>query len=471
MPKTESQPFYNVMPEAAGNPVPMRKVSAVKADAIFKSDKPAVVSTTGVTPDTTITLNGPTGAKRSFFSRKSVLIPLFIIILSIAGVATWLVSGALKKAPEEVVTPVQTEDQQPADPDVTTPGDWLARFFGSETCTNKPVCADASDPDRDGLTNKEENTEETDPNKPDSDNDGIADGDEFHIFKSEPLISRTYRNGKFNDADFVKGGFDIATNAKYTNEQLAAIKALVKEKGLHQPTLTTIGTVALSLYDFQDPNAPALDPSIDQSPQGKLDRDTNRQANIKKIGAALLKYQETKKAYPATSDFVAMVEAIKPFNTTVATNYVDPINVQQYVYGYTGSTSDFTLSYFSETQNQLIKYGAKDAIDTKNKENAAVNNDQRMADLENIASALKVYSSMQVSTQSDKLYVFPTKEQYPNVLVENHLITSVPKDPSGNAYDYQVTPNYESFTLKALYQNPPKGTTGYMCNELECKNF
>ncbi len=470
----ETQPFYNVMPEAVGKGIPLRKVTAAKADAVFKADSTpgisqAVAAGAGPTAST-ITMPKLNNGLFSFFTRKAVLIPILVIIIALAGVGTWLVSSALKddsQSNDEPITPLET-----INPDVTTPGDWLARFFGTETCTTITTCGDTADPDRDGLANKEEYDKGADPNNPDSDSDGIADGDEHHIFKSDPLISRTYREGQYNDADFVKGGYDFVTDLPYTDEQLATIKNRIKERGLHQPTLTTIGTVALSLYDFRDPNAPPIDPNIDQSPQAKLDRDTQRQATIKKIGGALLKYRTDKKSFPATSDFIAMSDAIRSFNT-VATNYNDPIGKDQYVYGYSAGERNlnFTLSYFSETQNQLIKYTTKDAEETEAKETAAVQNEQRMADLENIKSALLIYSAANVDSNSDKIYAFPTRDQYPNILVEKRYITSVPKDPNGNSYSYEVNDTFDSFTLKAVFQNPPKGVTGYICNELECKNY
>lgn len=465
MPKIETQPFYNVMPEASGGKrVLPKKVNASKAAGVFGTKTPAATGPTA----TNITLEGK---KHGFLSRKAILIPLIIIVLAVIGIPAWLIIKSTNKPEEQPINTTPTE--QVGDPDVTTPGDWLARYFGSETCVNKNQCADASDPDHDGYTNKEEFDGGTDPNNPDSDSDGIADGDEKHIFSTDPLISRTYREGEYNDADFVKGGYDINSNTAYSAEQLVAIKAKIKEKGLHQPTLTTIGIVALELYDFKDPNSSLLDElNIDQSPQAKLDRDTQRQSTIKKIGGALLIYKNEKKSFPAGSDFVLMSDAIRSYNT-VATNYNDPINKDKYVYGYTAGSNnqDFTLTYYSETQNQLIKYMAKDAQDAAAKENAEKNNEQRMSDLENIKSALLVYSSTQSSSQSNNTNVFPTQDQYPNILVENRLITAVPKDPSGAPYSYQVNASYDSFTLKAVFENPPKGVTGYTCNEIECKNY
>jgi Bacterial TSP3 repeat len=457
MANLESQStFYNVMPEASGAKVANpRKVNAASTEKVFGT---AVAAPT--------VLSVPNHARGILLSKK-VLIPAGVLIIGLAGFATWKFTQK-PKATTPVEVPAAAEAPT-SDPDITTPPDWLNRYFGADTCTSKTTCGDSADPDRDGLTNKEEFDAGTDPNSPDSDTDGIADGDEHFIFESDPLISRSYRQGVYNDPDFIKGGYDVKTNLPYTEEQKAAIQAKIKEKGLHQPTLTTLGPIALTYYDFQDPNA-KVDLSIDQSPQAKLDRDTQRQSTIKKIGGALLKYKKDKKTYPKATDFTAMSEAISPYNT-VATNYNDPINKEQYVYGYqpTNNALDFTLSYFSETQNQLIKYTAKNAEDTAVKENAQTNDQQRIADLENIKSALMIYSSSNVDSNSDKINVFPTNDQYPFAL--DKTLTKIPKDPNGSDYVYNSPDPYDTFTLKAVFEAPPAGMKGYVCNQDECKNY
>lgn len=463
MPETDST-FYNVMPEANSKSIAsVRKVNAASADKVFGT---TVVSKSNVT-------GGVKKHMANAMRNKIFLAVAGIIALLILGTGGYAVYRQLHKTTPEPVAVDNTNTQQTqADADVTTSPDWLAKYFGAETCTIKTTCADASDPDKDGLSNKEEFDLGTDPNNPDSDSDGISDGDEKHIFSSDPLLSRTFRDGQYNDADFVKGGYDIGTNTAYTPDQMTQIKSKVKELGLHQPTLTTIGTLALSLYDFTDPNGNDLSKlNIDQSPQAKLDRDTQRQSTIKKIGAALIKYLNAKKSYPVTSDFVAMNDAITSYNT-VATNYNDPINQDQYVYGYQSDAKgfDFTLTYYSETQNQLIKYTAKNAQDAAKKDNAQTNDQQRVTDLENIKSALLIYSSSMVDSNSNQVYVFPTKDQYPAVLIPRY-ITTMPKDPNGSSYIYEPSPGLDSFTLTATFEAPTAGKTGYKCDQENCKEF
>ncbi len=455
--------FFNVMPEVTGvrpaKPLTERNVNSAGADKIFGTTKaaPAVLSVSKA-------------KSKSIFLSIKFLIPAAIILLGVFGLIIWKMFLAGDKTPEVVNdAPALTEEK--VSEDTTTPADWLARFFGAETCTVVSTCGDKADPDRDGLGNKEEFDLGTDPNNPDSDSDGLADGDEHHIFESEPLLSKTFREGEYNDADFVKGGYDIKSNTPYNETQITDIKAKIKEKGLHQPTLTTIGEVAISLYDFKDPESSGLE-GVDQSPQAKLDRDTQRQNTMKKIGGALIKYKGEKKSYPKVADFIAMSEAISSYNT-VATNYNDPINKEKFVYGYEAINNalDFALTYFSETQNQLIKYTAKNAEETAAKEDGQIKDQQRMADLENIRSALMIYSSAYIDSNSDKINVFPTKEQYPSALIANKLLTTVPKDPNGQDYVYTTADPYDKFTLKAVFQAPASGVTGYMCTETDCRNY
>ena len=318
MPDPEPQSaFFNVMPDAASSKKAgtfPRKVDSTKTEAVFGSNKftPTVASSPTAN---NITLRY---RKPGLLNRKILLFPLVLLLAAGLAVPGWLIYKAKHKT--ETPPPAEektTEEDKPA-PDVTTPASWLNTYFGSETCVNKNKCADASDPDYDGFSNKDEYTEGTDPNNPDSDIDGIADGDEFHIFETDPLLTQTYHEGDYGDRDFVKGGYDIHTNAAYSPEQLAELKAKIKEKGLHQPTLTTLGPDALTLYEFQDPETAVLESlNVDQSPQAKLERDTQRQSTIKKIGGALLKYRESKKSFPSTNDFIAMSDAIRSFNTVV----------------------------------------------------------------------------------------------------------------------------------------------------------
>ncbi len=51
----------------------------------------------------------------------------------------------------------------------------------------RPLMGPLNDRDNDGLTNEEEETEGTNPLKPDTDEDGLTDGDEVHLYGTLPL--------------------------------------------------------------------------------------------------------------------------------------------------------------------------------------------------------------------------------------------------------------------------------------------
>ncbi len=451
----QSSAFYNVMPQVAQN-----KAAQVKP----QNTAPTVNTLQG---------RGPGTANKN----KAILIivPSLLVLLAIGGVVAWfLMDSNSEPVTQEVVTPPIAETPIETTPEVSTPPDWLLRYFGSETCTEINICGDSADADRDGLNNKKEHELATDPNLPDSDGDGLADGDEVNIFKSNPLLSKTWRGeGDYRDPDFVKNGYDINTNEPYNESEIIEIKSRVKEFGMHQPTISTLGDVAITLYDFIDPTSSAmLNLNIDQSSEAKLDRDSQRLSTIKKIGGALIKYRNEKRTFPPGEDFVQMADTIKSYNT-VATNYNDPINLDRYVYGYRALNNnlDFELTYYSETQNLLIKYKASDAEAEALKNNTKEVDDNKKTDLERIRNALLIYSASEVDPNSEVVYVFPTVENYQAAMVPKYF-AALPKDPhTGQDYQYQVGELFDTFTIRAVLLNPAPGTTGYLCNQDECRDY
>ncbi len=386
----------------------------------------------------------------------------------------------------------------------TTPQSWRNNFFNA--CTDITVCGDEADPDHDGLSNLQEYKLGTDPNHNDSDGDGISDGDKVLVFGMDPLAAHNGTDPSYTDADYLKGGYDFKTGQLLPAAELSALTQRMNQYCLHEPTVTTLAGVLTSLYHFncQPGQAPAAQASstpvttatstptstpvslpsttptsvatstsmldIDQSPSAKENRDAQRTTTLQNIAVGLVKYFQQNKSYPDTTNFADMASTIKPYNL-VATNPVDPINQGQFVYSYTPSpnNSDFVLSYFSETENQLIQIHAADAQKTAAQQQADNYDEQRKTDLANIQTALLLYSNDNISTGQD--YVFPTEDKYQSSLVPKYL-AQMPKDPeTGQDYDYQVSQTFDAFTVKAALDDAPAGYSGYLCNEEECRYY
>lgn len=411
--------------------------------------------------------------------------PAYYVIKKIAssksGEETLLSEAALKLLAEEKEKKKKTgePEQQPA-PHKTS-SEWQKRFFGADTCQNLERCGDTADPDRDGLKNLDEYNQDTDPNNPDSDQDGLADGDEFFIFGSQPNNPRSAGDLAYNDAEYIKGGYNPAQkDALFTPDEISQVKEKMKTFGLHQPTVGTLSESLVKIYQFTSagdtPDNATSTPSasqfegIDFSPEAKQDRDAQRSTTIKNLAIALAKYYDDKKVYPATTDFITMFNEVKPY-VKVATNPADPLNKDVYIYTYTSSADaqDFTLTFFSESQNQIIRTRGADAKKYQQQEQAALYDDQRKTHLESLRTALLLYSANRAGGNQE--YVFPTKEAYPSVLMPE-FISEIPKDPKTNEpYEYQVAETFDSFTLKTLLDMPPTGRTGYLCNQEECRFY
>jgi hypothetical protein len=316
---------------------------------------------------------------------------------------------------------------------------------------------------------------ETDPNNNDSDQDGLSDGDEVNIFNTDPLKTHTAGNPKYSDADFMRGGYDIKTDKKMTEGQIKELTDRMNQEGLHQPTLTTLGDALIKIYNFgENSNKTSTSTpetlNIDQSLEAKQDRDAQRSNTIKNIGIALIKYQTDNKSFPKTTDFKDMHNQIKPY-LKVATNPEDPINKEPYIYTYvsTEAGDDFTLTFYSEVAAQIIKKHAADAQKDKTQEEANIFDDQRRNDLQTLRSALLLYSAQNVAGNQE--YVFPAEDKYKVNLVPTY-ITAIPKDPKTQTdYEYKVGETFDTFTLKTILDNPATGTTGYLCNQEECRNY
>ncbi len=353
--------------------------------------------------------------------------------------------------------------------------DWLLEHFEATDCAD---CSDLADPDADGATNLQEFQAKTNPKQSDTDTDGLADGDELQVFLCDPTNARTARNQQFTDADYMRGGWDCVFNStgdvKLSDDRKKQITEKIAQFGLHEPSKTSLGEPLTQFVVGAAPTptsaTPELPSFVDISADAQLERDMQRLTTIKNVAAALLQYKKELGAYPQVSNFAEMAQKVKPF-LQVATNVVDPVNVRPMVYGYQldQNGTAFLLTYYAETQKQIARYTeSKARMDTADE--GAENRDvQRSEDLDKIRAALLIYSA--ANSEANESFVFPLASVYESKIAPQYIPT-VPRDPlTGKAYPYEVSGDGATFTLKAVYEKPAAGMTGYLCNQEECRNY
>ncbi len=438
-----------------------------------------------------------------FLKQHKILVIIIFAILIIAYPAYYALNKfvLMPKGEESLLNEdavKSLEKKANAAKEYSTPEDWQLRFFGSKTCEHIDQCGDEADMDRDGLNNLTEYNKGTDPNNSDSDQDGLADGDEANVFDTDPGKKSTVDDPGYNDGQYIKGGYNPKVkDTLFSTDEISAIRQKMQSQGLHEPTLSTLGDSLLNIYKFSADSTDTKTPpdnsnngssttpesvkqatsttvsaltGFDVSAEAKQDRDTQRSTALKTVAIALDKYFEDKGTFPQKLKFADMYAQVKPY-VKVATNPQDPINKDKYVYAYMPSEDgeDFTLTFYSETQDQVIKINAKTAAKYRAEEEAAIFDDQRKTHLETIRSALLLYSANNAGGNQD--YVFPSAAALPTALVPQ-FIGEIPKDPkTDEAYNYEVSESFDSFTLKTYLDNPPTGRSGYMCNQEECRYY
>ncbi len=354
------------------------------------------------------------------------------------------------------------------------PAPWLQKYFGSATCSDQNVCGDGADPDHDGLTNLEEYKLGTDPNNPDSSGSGIADGDKVHIFNQDPLSDHTAGILKYTDAGDLKYKYNSRAHRPYTQAELGQIAANVKKYGLHEPTITTLGSDLVDFYTNGGSTPEANNSGSDSGAAADaLNRDAARADAIKAISFALIKYQQDNGAYPDTTDFATMIAAIQPIlSAGAAVKTVDPLNAPPYVYAYqsVNSGQDFKLSYYSETQKQEIDIDANQALQQYLKSQEDQRDAQRENDLQQINQALQLYSNDNENPGSPGQKVFPAESAWTQAI--SKYLTPIPVDPKTQQdYSYTTSPDNSTFAVQAVLEDPPSGDKGYVCTQDGCQYY
>lgn len=383
-----------------------------------------------------------------------------------------------KRVPPIVEKKPNTSEAAPGNGEVVSgasDAQWRVKHFGSSDCAE---CADSADSDADGASNGMEFTAGTDPKAADTDGDGLADGDEIAVFLCDPMNKYTAKNNAYTDADYMKGGwdcvFDPAGDIRLSDARKVQIADKIKQLRLHEPTLTTLGAAAAQF------GVPAASPAQPQptgvgegagaSAEVKLEHDTERVTTIKKVAAALVAYKQQLGGYPQVSSFSEMAQKIKPF-LGESVSVVDPVNVKPMTYEYqlNQSGSSFLLTYYSETQQQVVRYTESKALLEGGAADAKTRDAQRVKDLDKIRAALLIYSTATAS--ASETFAFPVPSQVESKLAPQYIPT-VPRDPlTKQLYPYEISEDGATFTLKAIFEKPAAGKTGYLCNQEECRGY
>jgi plastocyanin len=164
---------------------------------------------------------------------KTPYIIIGLLILVILGALAYFL---LWSAPTPADEPSQSK----------LPKIFLQKHFSAAACADMTVCGDEADPDNDGLTNYYEFIEQTDPNKNDFDEDGLADGDEIYVYLTNPIKKYTdpravAEESGYTDGSQIKNEYDpLAPGLKMSVERKAQIARAIQEHTLHEPTKTTL---------------------------------------------------------------------------------------------------------------------------------------------------------------------------------------------------------------------------------------
>jgi hypothetical protein len=160
---------------------------------------------------------GTYGLKEPTASRAIMLILGISIGLIVLVGGGWFMYATFIKSPEPAVSP-STGNLIPTQPlgstlggnEINTDSGELADSVVTDAAVdNTLLFGEPADTDADGLDDVREGQLETDPNHWDTDDDGLSDGEEVIIWKTNPLEADTDADG-YSDGAEVKAGYNPA---------------------------------------------------------------------------------------------------------------------------------------------------------------------------------------------------------------------------------------------------------------------
>ncbi len=218
---------YTLMPDMARKNMPAPPPEPVRI-APLPSNPPARSSSTAS--------NYSSASVKTFrLSRRQLFFIGGALLLLVLAISVYLmVKNASDRAKQPQV--IQTK----------LPKVWLNQHFATEACTDAKSCADDADPDSDGLSNYNEFKEGANPGLNDTDQDGLADGDEVNIYKTDPTLKYTDRRdiavtNDYNDAVSIVNQYDPLTpGIKMIAARIQQIADDTAKYQVHEPTITTL---------------------------------------------------------------------------------------------------------------------------------------------------------------------------------------------------------------------------------------
>lgn len=102
----------------------------------------------------------------------------------------------------------------------------------------------SEDPDRDGLTNLQEYQLDTNPNNPDSDGDGLTDGDEVNKYHTNPLLADT-------DGYGIPDGIEVQTGTEPLSPNSYDLKKATATSAVTPPSFTLSTSIANPVLSIQ----------------------------------------------------------------------------------------------------------------------------------------------------------------------------------------------------------------------------
>lgn len=138
-------------------------------------------------------------------SRKRwVIAVIIVVVLLLVGGGIWI--WGMRPAGEE-------EIPLPPAPEVPAPAETPAPATPAPATVPPETTAPAVDTDLDGLADVDEQILGTNPQKMDTDEDGLLDGEEVNAYKTDPLKADADGDG-YKDGEEVRAGYDPKNPAK-----------------------------------------------------------------------------------------------------------------------------------------------------------------------------------------------------------------------------------------------------------------